>query len=52
LAGSGPGAITIGGSQGLSGGTLLNGLTAQTHGHDYRTLFTYQDGLQIIRGAH
>jgi hypothetical protein len=51
LAGNPPGALTIGGSQ-TGGGTLSNGLNAQTHGHDYRTLFTYEDKLQIVKGAH
>jgi hypothetical protein len=51
LAGGPPGALSIGGSQSV-GGTLSNGLTAQTHGHNFRTLFTYEDGLQIIKGAH
>jgi hypothetical protein len=49
LAGTDPGALSIGGSQ-TSGGTLSDGLSAQTHGHVYRTLFTYEDGLQIIKG--
>jgi hypothetical protein len=53
LAGSGPGALSIGGSQvGAGGGTLTNGLTAINHGHDFRTLFTFEDGLQIIKGKH
>jgi hypothetical protein len=52
LQGGPPGAIAIGGTVSSSGGTLSNGLTAQTHGHDFRTVFTYEDGLQIIKGAH
>lgn len=51
LAGSNPGTLTIGGAQGV-GGTLTNGLVAQTHGHIFRTLFTYEDKLQIVKGAH
>jgi Carboxypeptidase regulatory-like domain len=51
LAGSGPGALTIGGGQ-AGGGTLSNGLFAQTHGYVFRTLFTYEDKLQIVKGAH
>jgi hypothetical protein len=52
LAGSPIGALTIGGAQSANANTLSNGLFAQTHGHDYRTLFTYKDDLQIIKGAH
>jgi hypothetical protein len=51
LAGTAPGALTIGGSQ-TGGGTLSDGLAAQTHGYDYRTLFTYEDKLQLVKGPH
>ena len=51
LAGTAPGALTIGGSQ-TGGGTLSNSLNAQTHGYDFRTLFTYEDKVQLVKGAH
>lgn len=31
---------------------MTDGLTAINHGHDFRTLFTFEDGVQIIKGKH
>lgn len=51
--GKGPGQITIGGANAAAASAITPaGANNNPDNHNARTLFTYDDGLQIIRGKH
>lgn len=52
IAGGNPGSIAIGGSQTIGSNTLTNSVPANPVGYVDRTLYTFEDGVGIVRGRH
>lgn len=52
VSGKPPGNITVGGASSGNSTITAAGGTTNPQGYTRRTLFTYEDGIQIIRGAH